>query len=147
MAPAEAEAWLERLAAVQFQRTIERIEAYAELLPRLSAERRDAIVAQLAADVPALEFGSWRQRAYELLAPYLTAQQLQVARSVLGAVGDASKVASFLVEVMGDLDAEGRRRLCDFVLERVDASQYLEVLVGLAVGTEGADRGRALNAA
>jgi hypothetical protein len=147
MPPAEAEAWLERLARVQFERGIERIEAYAQLLPRLPADRRNTLVAQLAADVPSLQFDSWREQAYAMLAPYLSAEQLRAAKIVLGAIGDASKVASFLVELMDYLNEEERRLMCDFTLEKVDASQNLDVLVRLARRVERADRERVLSAA
>ena len=143
----EAEQCAEEFQAAAFENESDRVNAMIALLPKLPQPRRHALVADCLVRIQEFPYERSRKLAYSSLAPFLEVEDLTTARAALAPVGDHNAIAEALVCLLPRLTGEDRAAVVEYVLNRVDRSQHLDVLVQAAAATPDRDRARLLGAA
>jgi hypothetical protein len=133
----EVEHWLARLRAVAFRSEDSRFRALFEISNRLDGPARQRFLDELATVAQRLPYNTWRSQAYDYLAPTLDARQLVTALRILRRIGDSHAIGSALAGLLPQIDPPLRAEAVDFVRNRIDGSQSLDVLVTTAAAVEG----------
>jgi hypothetical protein len=137
MGAQDAERWLARLRAVAFSSEDSRFRALFEISNRLDGVTRQRLLDELATFAQRLPYDTWRSRAYDTLAPALDVRQLATALRVLRTIGDSHAIGSGLASLLPQIDPPLCAEAVNFVRNRVDGSQSLDVLVATAAAVEG----------
>lgn len=136
MSTQDAQCWLERVRAVAFTSEYSRFRSLFAILNRLDGAMRQRLLDELTTLAQQLPYDTWRSQAYDALAPALDARQLASALRVLRTIGDTHAIGSALARLLPQLDPALCAEAVDFVRDRVDGAQSLDVLVTTATAVE-----------